>query len=132
MGVFKEEAHVLEVVEQAAVQIYSDACDAGVPYDDSNIPKNVAEAITAVKRLAQLDAKFPDEKPMIVSRIEYGKGMGVQLIIEIAWEVDEGMECGSRYHINYFKDKAIERMHQGCTRFMSVTSERYRTPYKRK
>lgn len=125
MGVFKEEAYVFERVIKNSIPIYSDACDVGIPVTGKDDPE-VKYVMNALKHCQKL----------IVNRDEVGgKNLsfhGVTVVVEIAWEIDEGFECGTRYEISFHRDKAIKRLHPGKTAFISVDCKPYRKPYNRR
>ena len=127
MGVFKEEAHCLEQVQKLSKQIYSDATDHGYPYKKDDPDSIARAAIAAIKGL----------KDLVVSRHEWGDkgspGRGSQVVIEIAWEMDGNIECGTEYTVSYSYDSSIGKMdgyginrHPDCDSFLSVETKRYR------
>lgn len=127
MGVFKEHAHAFEAIERNQKAIYNDACDFGFPYDTANPPKNVQELIHFVNDLKGTS--------LMVSRNEWGnnKNGGVNIKIQIGWEIDEGMECGSEYNISFCKmnPNHPSLLHKGCNAFISVNSGRYKKPQRK-
>ncbi len=130
MGVFKEHAIAFETVESKQKQIYSDAADFGFPYNTENVPEEIQTLIHYVNDLKNTS--------LASNRTKWGNPQnnrfptyGVSLTIEIGWEIDEGMECGTRYNISFCKDNPKRMdMCQNCNAFISVSSESYRKPYK--
>lgn len=119
MGVFKEHAIAFETVAEKQVQIYNDAADYGFPYNINNIPSDVKLLIEYVN-----DLKY---SLLIVNRIETISG--VDITIQIGWEIDEGFECGTQYDISFNRiGKTPSNIHKDCNAFISVNIE----PYKKK
>ena len=68
---------------------------------------------------------------LLKKRTVYNKGLGVEVIIEIAWELDEGYECGTKYAINFCKISGPLIIDKSANSMISVDIEPYRKPYKR-
>jgi len=134
MGVFKEEAHTFEDLAKLQRQIYNDAADYGFPYYTGKTPQEVDHVFESIKTFQTLDKKYPDEKPFIRQR-ESWKG-GVRVKIRIAWEIDEGMECGTEYDVSYCfignQDRKPNFLCKGCNAFISIDISRYRENHKLK
>lgn len=136
MGVFKEEAHAFETIACKSKQIYTDACDYGYAYNTKNVPTDIQNCINAVNKFKSLDTKFPNGNPFIIKREEYGTQNtnvhGVTLTIQIAWEVDEGMECGTEYQISFHYNNVATHIDKTCNAFIEVNCKPYRIPYKKR
>jgi hypothetical protein len=119
MGVFKEHANAFEMIAQKQTQIYSDACDYGYPYD-SKFPSNEIKALIHYVN----DLKGTE---LMVKRETWGqdKTHGVRVVIQIGWEIDEGMECGTQYDISFNK---MGKNPMEYDSFISVDIENYRKP----
>jgi hypothetical protein len=123
MGVFKEEARTFEEIENRSKQIFNDACDYGFAYNSNRVPKCVNELVNAISGLKNSSLCKKYEKTENYTNV----------VIEIAWEIDEGMECGTRYTIFAHKLKPNDPslIEKGNNVYVSVDSESYRKPYKR-
>lgn len=117
MGVFKEHARAFETVARGQKRIYSDAADLGYPYDANKPPEAIKELIEHVKDLRGTS--------LVKNRNQWTNGVTTK--IEIAWEIDEGHECGTRYTISCNTGIRAE-LHPRCDAFISVDIEPYRTP----
>lgn len=118
MGVFKEHANSFEKVARMRSRIFTDAADYGVAYNSKNIPQEIADLIYFVKDLKGTS--------LMKKRRKYHNG--VEIIIEIGWEIDEGFECGTRYIINASKiSKVHSKINKDATHMISVDVENYRT-----
>ena len=126
MGVFKEHAHAFEAVEKKQKQIYNDACDYGYSYNTKNPPDEIKLLIEMVN-----DAKRAE---LVTRRIVENIGTkkdSVTVTICIGWEIDEGMECGTKYEISYFPTlKHHSLIDKSCNAFICVKSCSYREPIK--
>ena len=134
MGVFKEHAHAFETVEKNQTRIFSDAADYGYPYNTENPPEAIKNLINFVNDLKG--------SSLIVNRETWGEGTihaGVSIKIQIGWEIDEGMECGTEYNISFNKLKKhsnptlqylFSSLHPKCNAFISVDSGSYKKPHK--
>lgn len=121
MGVFKEHARAFEAIAEKGTQIYSDAADYGYPYNTKNIPSDVQLLINYVNDLKG--------SSLITSRIETISG--VDITIQIGWEIDEGFECGTQYDISFNRiGKTPSNIHKDCNSFISVDIKPYRKPYR--
>lgn len=116
MGVFKEHANAFETVAKRQSRIYTDAADYGVTYNSKNVPVDVKRLIDMVNDLKGT--------LLIKKRTEYLHG--VEVIIEIAWEIDEGFECGTRYTINFNKISGNSRIDKNTNAMISVDINNYR------
>ena len=125
MAVFKEEASAIERVAKKQKQIYNDAADYGYPYNSMDQPSEIKELYNAIQNC----------KGLVVSREAWGeKGTNVRgskIVIQIAWEIDEGMECGTRYTISYNKISGHSRFDKTCDNMVSIDIAPYRIPYKK-
>lgn len=101
MGVFKEEAHVFEMIARQQIRIYTDAADYGYPYNTNNVPQNIKNVFSSIYRLQDLDKKFPEEKNLVRNRQTWKGGVSVDVII--FWEKDEGYYRGTKYTISFNK-----------------------------
>ena len=81
MGVFKEEAHVLENIASKQTRIYNDAADYGYPYNTKDVPPEVTAVFETIKNLQELDAKYPGEKNLVRNRQTWKGGVSVDVII---------------------------------------------------
>jgi hypothetical protein len=124
MGVFKEHAHAFENIQKRQSQIFDDACDYGVAYNTNNPPKDINELIHYVNDLKGTT--------LMKSRETYGKGklMGVNIVIRIGWEIDEGMERGTEYRIGFHPISGNSRFDKTANAMICVDSESYSTPAK--
>ena len=121
MGLFKEHANTFETIERKQSQIYNDACDCGVAYNTNKIPSEVFLALHFAKDLAR--------KPFLQKREEWKNG--VTITIQIGWEIDAGMECGTEYTISYNKMEGSghsTRINKSANAFICVHSKSYRKP----
>lgn len=121
MGVFKEHANVFETIIEFSSQIYNDAADFGVAYNTKNPPDIVKNAIYFANKLKNTS--------LMKNRTEYKNG--VDMLIEIAWEVDEGIECGTEYTISYNRISGPHRFDKTANAMISVNCKNYRKPYKK-
>ena len=126
MGVFKEHAHAFETVERNQTGIFNNACDYGYSYNTAKPPQVIKDLIFFVNDLK--------DSSLIVNRETWGKGTnnaGVSLKIQIGWEIDEGMECGTEYNISFNKlnSKHPDLLQKGNNAFISVNSESYKKSY---
>ena len=125
MGVFKEHAHAFEAVERNQTGIYNDSADFGFPYNSKNIPQPIKDLIYFVNDLKG--------SSLIVNRETWGENnnAGVSVKIQIGWEIDEGMECGTEYNItfNRMKPNHPSLLQKGNDSFISVNSGSYRKPH---
>jgi len=120
MGVFKEHAKSFEAIEQRQSRVYTDACDYGVTYNKNNIPDDIQLLINMVKDLKNTSLMKSCERYF----------HGVEIVFEIAWEIDEGMEYGTRYTINANKlSNHVSLIDKTATHMISVESKSYRIPY---
>ncbi|MCK9574665.1 MAG: hypothetical protein WC979_00240 [Candidatus Pacearchaeota archaeon] len=124
MGVFKEEAKSFETVESKQYRIYKDAADYGYAYNSNNIPAEIKLLIDNVKGL--------NGTSLMKSREAAADNKSwVNVVIEIAWEIDEGMECGTHYAIGFCKiTSKNELIDKTADSYISVYSKNYRRPYK--
>jgi len=117
MGVFKEHANSFEKVARMQSKIFTDACDYGVAYNSKNVPKEIEELIYFVNDLKGTS--------LMKKRTKYHNG--VKVIIEIAWEMDEGLECGTCYTINASNiSKSQSKINKEATHMISVDISNYR------
>lgn len=123
MGVYKEHAKAFEAVEAKCVQIYNDAADSGFPFDEKSPPREVQLVYTMIHDLQDGDTRFPDERKSITQRVAHKNG--VTITIDIPWELDGMMEHGSRYYIQFARDRQIKNLHPGCTAFIWIHSHPY-------
>jgi len=101
MSVFKEQAETLTKVAQNQTRIYNDAADWGYPYNTSNPPNDIKWLIETITQLKELDAQFPEEKPMVRNRQTWGDGVSVDVVI--FWENDGTVYYGTRFHVCFNK-----------------------------
>ena len=125
MGVFKEHAHTFEAVERNQTPIFNDSADFGYSYNSKNIPQPIKDLIHFVNDLKG--------SSLIVDRETWGEGnnTGVSVKIQIGWEIDEGMECGTEYNISFnrLKPNHPSLLQKGNDAFISVNSGSYRKPH---
>lgn len=133
MGIFKEEAHIFNVVAKKQRQIYNDACDYGYPYLKEIPPTDILQLFASIKTFADLDKQFPEEKKFIRKREQYFEG--VQITIRIGWAIENGMEVGSEYIIAYtYLGKRYSNLPNAMVKeqlincFVSVDCNRYSEP----
>jgi hypothetical protein len=125
MGVFKEEAHMFEIVARKQTRIYNDAADFGYPYNTSKIPEDVKNLIDAVNRFKESDKRYSNEAKFIRNRVEYFNGVSLDVII--FWEEDEGYYFGTKYSISFNKTpKHASLINKECNAFISVDINSYR------
>lgn len=125
MGVFKEEAHVLENIAKKQTQIYSDAADYGYPYNTKNVPPEVTAVFDVINELKALDKKYPGEKNLVRNRRTWRGGVSVDVII--FWEMDEGYYMGTKYMVTFqHMGNDPSRINKEANAFVSVDVERYR------
>ena len=128
MGVFKEEANVIENVAQKQTRIYSDAADYGFPYDVKNPPKEVKALMRVLAKFKEMDKEYPEEKSFIRNRFVWGdqKNGGVSLDVIIFWEKDEGLYWGTKYSISYNRTPNHRSLiNKECNGFISIHADRY-------
>ena len=99
MGVFKEEAYMLETVAKKQKQIFSDAADLGYPFKYDNPPQEISEVLKVINSLQTLDKEFPDEAPLVRNRTTWKGGVSVDIII--FWEKDGSYLMGTKYHVSF-------------------------------
>ena len=124
MGVFKEHAHAFEEIARNQKAIYNDAADFGFPYNTKSVPKPIYDLINFVNDLKGTS--------LMVNRKEWGdnKNGGVNTKIQIGWEIDEDMECGTEYNISFCKmnPNHPSLLEKGNNAFISVEIKPYRKP----
>lgn len=121
MGAFKEHAISFETVAKRQTRIYSDAADYGCPYNTKNVPDDINLLIHYANDLKGTSLQH--------SRTEHDSG--VDITFRIGWEIDEGFECGTEYHLSFNRTpKHPSLIHKDCNAFISVKCNSYRTPYK--
>jgi len=130
MGVFKEEAHTFETIAKNSNRIYNDAADRGVAYKEVDPPQIVEDVINAINSFKASDKLFP-ESPFIRKRESWKDGVSVT--VRIAWEIDEGMYCGTQYTISFNRtSRHPSLIDKNADCFMSVDVERYTEPAPRR
>jgi len=126
MGLYKEHANAFETVERKQKQIFNDACDYGFPYNTKNPPAEINLLVEMVKDVAKSGLMTEREVSLKGTKNEC-----VAITICIGWEIDEGMECGTKYRISYFPTlKHASLINKDCNAFICVESSPYRKPYK--
>ena len=128
MGVFKEEAHVIEAVATKQCRIYNDAADYGYPYNTDNPTSKIKALINVIKQLKALDEEYPEEKEIVRNRQKWGdkKSGGVFLDVIIFWEKDEGLDCGTKFSISFNRTpKHPSLLNKSCNGFISIDIQRY-------
>jgi len=105
MGVFKEEATIIEAVAHRQARIYSDAADYGYAYNTNNPDKAIKSLINALDEFKAMDKEFPEDKPFIRNRQVWGDNKigGVSIDLIIFWEKDKGYYKGTKYSISFSK-----------------------------
>lgn len=134
MGVFKEEAHAFETIAKNSKRIYNDAADYGFPYKEGDPPMVVKDVIDAINDFKASDKEYhSDGTPGFIRKRESWKD-GVSVTVRIAWEVDEGMYCGTQYTISFNRTGSTHPslINKNADCFMSVDIERYTEPAPRK
>jgi hypothetical protein len=125
MGVFKEEASVIENVAKKQTRIYNDAADHGYPYDINNPTSDIKALIDVIKQFKALDKEFSDgSKPIIRNRQVWGTGVTLDVII--FWEQDGGIFSGTKYTISFNKtSKHPSLINKSCNGFISIDINRH-------
>jgi len=128
MGVFKEEARIIEAVAKKQNRIYNDAADYGYAYDTKNPGGEITSLMSVIAQFKEADKK-DSELPFIRNREEWGddKSGGVSIDVVIFWEQDEGYYMGTKYTISFNRTpKHPSLINKECNAFIYVESSSYR------
>lgn len=125
MGVFKEEAHILENVARKQQRIFRDSADFGYPYNTADIPQDIRDLINVVNGFKQRDKRY-HELPFIRNRQEWSDGVSLDVVI--FWEADEGYYWGTKYSISFNKisGKHPELIDRNANAFISINVSRHK------
>jgi hypothetical protein len=121
MGVFKEEAHAIETIARLSGPIFTDAADYGYAFNIQSPDGHATRLIDVVADLKNTSLCKSSVKTKEESKV----------VIEIAWEIDEGMEFGTRYTICTYRSTGPSRVRKDCNAFFNVNIEPYRKPYRK-
>lgn len=128
MGVFKEEASILESVCLRQTQIFSDSHDYGYPYNSKKIPSDISNLIKVINLFKEMDKKYPDERPIVRNRKVWGDNDGVSLDVILFWESNNGYYRGTKYSISFNKinPNHPNNLKRGSDSYIFIYPENYK------
>lgn len=108
MGVFKEEANMLEEINHISRRIYNDAADYGFPFDEKDPPQQAKNVFNIIKELTAADEQYPSDPKFIRNANKWGSGKnaGKSVDIILFWEKDEGYYRGTKYTVSFQRMKS--------------------------
>ncbi|MFW6311057.1 MAG: hypothetical protein ACOC1K_02355 [Nanoarchaeota archaeon] len=129
MGIFKEEAFVIESIAKKQSRIYNDSIDNGYTFSTKNIPSEIKDLYRVINDFKKSDLRYKkigNNEGFVRNREQWTNGVSLEIVI--FWEIDEGYKIGTKYTITYNKinSKHPSLIQKGNDSFISIEIKTHR------